>query len=123
LSFWLPATVRRHQRTYVAVQLNGPFMLLIVKQCSPSPTVRALEIPRRGDYLPATGSQWVESRRERLARLIADARHGAAELAFAAGRYADASRLVEAILECDPFREGAIGWRCGSPRRSAMKTG
>jgi DNA-binding SARP family transcriptional activator len=70
-------------------------------------TLLALEISSRGEYLPAISSQWVESRRERLGRLIADARQDAAELAFAAGRYADASRLVEAILEEDPFREGA----------------
>ena len=69
--------------------------------------LHALEVARRGDYLPAVGSQWVQARRERLGRLIADARHDAAELAFAAGRYADASQLVEAILEDDPFREGA----------------
>ncbi len=67
----------------------------------------ALEMPGRGDYLPAINSPWVESRRERLRRLIVDARHDAAELAFADGRYRDASRLVEAILEGDQLREGA----------------
>jgi DNA-binding SARP family transcriptional activator len=70
-------------------------------------TLVALEIAARGDYLAGMSSQWVESRRERLGRLIADARQDAAELAFAAGRYADASRLVEAVLEGDPFREAA----------------
>jgi len=49
----------------------------------------------------------VEERRDWLASLVADARQDAAELAFNAGRYAEATRLVEAILEGDPFREGA----------------
>jgi DNA-binding SARP family transcriptional activator len=70
-------------------------------------TVRALELAERGEYLPGIGSEWVQSRRERLEQLVIDARQTAAELAFAAGRYADAAALVEAILERDPFREGA----------------
>jgi DNA-binding SARP family transcriptional activator len=69
-------------------------------------TVRAIGIAERGEYLPAMTSLWVDARRERLARLVIDARHDAAEVAFAAGRYAEASRLVVTILECDPFREG-----------------
>jgi DNA-binding SARP family transcriptional activator len=49
----------------------------------------------------------MEEGRERLNRLITDARQAAAELAFSTGRYGEAARLVEAILERDPFREGA----------------
>ena len=52
---------------------------------------------------------WAAERREQLTQLATDARHEAAELAFDAGRYQDAERLVAAILELDPFREGA--WR------------
>jgi len=70
-------------------------------------TLRALDIAARGDYLPGATAAWVEERREWLASLVADARQDAAELAFNAGRYAEATRLVEAILEGDPFREGA----------------
>jgi DNA-binding SARP family transcriptional activator len=70
-------------------------------------TLAALAIPERGDYLPGMGAGWAEERRERLARLVADAHQDAAELAFAAGRYPEATRLVEAILDEDPFREGA----------------
>jgi LuxR family maltose regulon positive regulatory protein len=70
-------------------------------------TLRALAIAAAGDYLPGTNAPWVEERRERLERLVADARQDAAELAFAAGRYPEAARLVDAILEQDPFREGA----------------
>jgi ATP/maltotriose-dependent transcriptional regulator MalT/DNA-binding SARP family transcriptional activator len=69
--------------------------------------LRALEIAGRGDYLPGMSAAWVEARREHLAELVAEARHDAAELAFAAGRYQDAARLVAEILERDPFREGA----------------
>jgi DNA-binding SARP family transcriptional activator len=70
-------------------------------------TLRALDLVAAGEYLAGAGSVWVEQRREWLASVIADARQDAAELAFAAGRYPEAARLVEAILEQDPFREGA----------------
>ncbi len=70
-------------------------------------TLRALALADRGQYLPGLSSNWVEERRERLGRLVADARLGAAELCLATGRYADAARLVETTLEHDPFREGA----------------
>jgi DNA-binding SARP family transcriptional activator len=70
-------------------------------------TLRALEIVERGEYLPGIGSDWVQGRREHLVQLAGDARLVAAELAFASGRYGDATRLVDAILERDPFREGA----------------
>jgi DNA-binding SARP family transcriptional activator len=70
-------------------------------------TLGALAIAAGGDYLPGTTAAWAEERRERLDRLVADARQDAGELAFAAGRYPEAARLVEAILDQDPFREGA----------------
>jgi two-component SAPR family response regulator len=70
-------------------------------------TMRALAIAERGEYLPGIAGAWVEERRERLAMLVADARQDAAELAFAAGRYAETERLVAAILEHDALREGA----------------
>jgi LuxR family maltose regulon positive regulatory protein len=69
--------------------------------------LRALGLVDRGGYLPGSNSPWVEDRRDQLEGLVADARHDAAELAFAGGRYSDAGRLVQAILERDPFREGA----------------
>jgi DNA-binding SARP family transcriptional activator len=70
-------------------------------------TLRAIALTERGEYLEGLSSRWVEERRELMSRLITEARYDAAELAFAAGRYTDASRLVEAILARDPFREGA----------------
>jgi DNA-binding SARP family transcriptional activator len=70
-------------------------------------TLRALALADRGQYLPGMNSNWTEERRERLRRLVADARLVAAELCFAAGRYPDAAHLVETTLEDDPFREGA----------------
>jgi DNA-binding SARP family transcriptional activator len=70
-------------------------------------TLRAITVADRGEYLEGLHSMWIEDRRERLARLVADARQDAAELCFAAGRYADAARLVDAILGEDPFREAA----------------
>jgi DNA-binding SARP family transcriptional activator len=70
-------------------------------------TMRALAIAERGEYLPGIAGPLVEERRERLAMLVADARQDAAELAFAAGRYAEAERLVAAILRHDALREGA----------------
>ncbi len=70
-------------------------------------TLRAIELTERGEYLQGLGSRWVEERRERLSRLITDARHDAAELAFSLGRYGEAAALVETILSRDPFREAA----------------
>ncbi len=70
-------------------------------------TLRAIAIPERGQYLQGLGSIWIEERRDRLARMVLDARQEAAELSFAGGRYADAARLVEATLTDDPFREAA----------------
>jgi DNA-binding SARP family transcriptional activator len=72
-------------------------------------TTRALAIAERGEYLPGVTGAWAAERREQLTQLATDARHEAAELAFDAGRYQDAERLVAAILDLDPFREGA--WR------------
>jgi DNA-binding SARP family transcriptional activator len=68
-------------------------------------TLSALAVADRGQYLEGLSSLWIEERRERLGRLVADARQDAAELCFVAGRYADAARLVDAILDQDPFRE------------------
>jgi DNA-binding SARP family transcriptional activator len=70
-------------------------------------TLRAVALAERGEYLEGLSSRWIEERRERLGRLVTEARYDAAELAFAAGRYTDATRLVETILERDPFREAA----------------
>jgi DNA-binding SARP family transcriptional activator len=70
-------------------------------------TLEAIAIAERGAYLEGLSSIWIEGRREWLARLILDARHEAAELSFATGRYATAARLVEATLADDPFREAA----------------
>jgi DNA-binding SARP family transcriptional activator len=70
-------------------------------------TLDAIELAARGDYLVGLRSRWAEERRDRLNRLLTEARADAAELAFIAGRYPDAARLVDTILERDPFREGA----------------
>ena len=69
----------------------------------------ALAISQRGVYLPGVSSEWAEERRRRLSELAGTAREEAAELAFAAGRHADARRLNDQVLDGDPFREGA--WR------------
>jgi DNA-binding SARP family transcriptional activator len=70
-------------------------------------TLHAIAVADRGQYLEGLSSMWIEDRRDRLAGVVADARQDAAELCFAAGRYADAARLVDAILGEDPFREAA----------------
>jgi LuxR family maltose regulon positive regulatory protein len=72
-------------------------------------TAGALALVDAGEYLPGARSVWVEARREHLAELAADARFAAAELHFALGRYAEAGRLVAAVLAHDPYREAA--WR------------
>jgi ATP/maltotriose-dependent transcriptional regulator MalT/DNA-binding SARP family transcriptional activator len=70
-------------------------------------TLHAIAVADRGPYLEGLSSLWIEERRDRLARIVLDARQDTAELCFAAGRYADAARQVETILAQDPFREGA----------------
>jgi ATP/maltotriose-dependent transcriptional regulator MalT len=72
-------------------------------------TQRALELFDRGEYLAGRTSLWLDSRREHLSSLTADACYEAAALAFAAGRYPVAEAMVERVLATDPFREGA--WR------------
>jgi DNA-binding SARP family transcriptional activator len=69
----------------------------------------ALEIADRGAYLPDVGSGWVDDRRQRLDELIRSARVEAAEAAFAAGQYAEATSIAEAVVAIDPYREAA--WR------------
>lgn len=80
-------------------------------------TMAALEIYDRGDYLPALDSPWVGERRAQLDDLATNGRHEAAELEFAAGRYQEAGRLAERVLEADPLREST--WRL-SMRVAAM---
>jgi DNA-binding SARP family transcriptional activator len=70
-------------------------------------TLDAIGASERGEYLEGLSSRFTEERRERLTRLITEARYDAAELGFAAGRYTEALRLVETILARDPFREAA----------------
>jgi len=62
-----------------------------------------------GEYLAGIDSPWVEARRARLGHESADARHEAAKLACAAGRYRDAERLANTVLRDDPYREAT--WR------------
>jgi DNA-binding SARP family transcriptional activator len=81
-------------------------------------TLRALEVYGTGDYLPCGRSSWVDDRRVLLADLATQARHDAAELAFAAGRYHDAQRLIGEVLETDQLRETA--WRLGMRIASAL---
>jgi DNA-binding SARP family transcriptional activator len=70
-------------------------------------TLRVIALTKRGEYLEGLSSRWIEERRERINRLISEARYDAAELAFAAGHYSEAAGLVETILARDPFREAA----------------
>lgn len=69
----------------------------------------ALRVFDKGEYLAGVHSLWVDDRRERAARLSADARQHAAELAFAAGEHLEAEQLATAALRADPYREGS--WR------------
>jgi DNA-binding SARP family transcriptional activator len=69
----------------------------------------ALEIADRGSYLPGVSSHWVEDRRLRLDELVRSARLEAAEVAHSEGLYAQASSLVQRVLQADPYREAA--WR------------
>lgn len=71
--------------------------------------LQALEIAGRGEYLPGVHSSWAEERRRYLAGVVQEARHDAAEIAFATGHYRQAARLVGDVLRADPFRESA--WR------------
>jgi LuxR family maltose regulon positive regulatory protein len=81
-------------------------------------TLDALELLERGEYLPGARTLWAQERRRHLDAVAADARFEAAELAFAAGRYRDAERLVAAVLRDDPYREAA--WRLQMRLASAV---
>ena len=72
-------------------------------------TIEALALYDRGAYLPCGRSVWTDDRRRALVDVVTEARHGAAELAFAEGRYGEAERLIDAVLGADPTREAA--WR------------
>jgi DNA-binding SARP family transcriptional activator len=69
--------------------------------------LHAIALAEQGEYMLGLSSRWIEGRREQLNRLVTEARYEAAELAFSAGRYGNAARLVDAILEQDQFRESA----------------
>jgi len=84
-------------------------------------TLDALQIADRGEFLPAVHTHWADARREALASLVAGARLEAAELAFAAGRFDDAERLVGRVLEAEPFRETA--WRLRMRLADALGAG
>jgi DNA-binding SARP family transcriptional activator len=81
-------------------------------------TLAALELFERGEYLADAGSGWVETRRQELAELAADARHAAAEAAFELGEYRQADELAQGILRDDPFRESV--WRLAMRIAGAM---
>ncbi len=81
-------------------------------------TLDAIELLERGEYLPGVRTVWAQERRRHLDAVGADARFEAAELAFAAGRYHDAERLVTAVLRDDPYREAA--WRLQMRLASAV---
>jgi DNA-binding SARP family transcriptional activator len=72
-------------------------------------TLAALAIADQGDFLPDAATRWAELRREALTSAVTDARLDAAELAFAAGRYDEAGRLADRVLDAEPYREA--GWR------------
>jgi DNA-binding SARP family transcriptional activator len=72
-------------------------------------TIEALAIYDAGEYLPGARAAWADERQQRLAELVAQARYQASVLAFGAGDYELAARLVAEVLRVDPFREAA--WR------------
>jgi DNA-binding SARP family transcriptional activator len=84
-------------------------------------TEEALGIAERGEFLPGVATHWADARREALASTIADARLDAADLAFAAGRFDDAERLVALVLDVEPFREAA--WRLRMRLADALGAG
>lgn len=94
-------STRFHAQLAEAARLQGEERL--------TATLAALELFDQGEYLPDVHSAWAEERRTELADRARDARSEAAELAFAAGLYQDAKRLVAEVLRGDSYREA--GWR------------
>src|SRR5204862_7178543 len=64
--------------------------------------LEAVAIHDRGEYLEGARSSWVDERREELGRRASAARYEAAEVAFAAERYDDATTLARQALADDP---------------------
>jgi hypothetical protein len=75
--------------------------------------------PKPWDML-AVSSGWAGGRRRRLSELAGDAREEAAELAFAAGRHADARRLNDQVLT--PTRLARAHGACASESRAPSAT-
>jgi DNA-binding SARP family transcriptional activator len=70
----------------------------------------ALELTRRGLFLEGSSDVlWVDDRRARIERVLADARLDAAELLLEAERHLRALTLVDEALDADPLLERA--WR------------
>jgi len=74
-----------------------------------SATLAALDVTRRGAYLPDVDSRWAQERRDHVADFVTSARFEAAELAFATASYGLAQSLCGEVVADDPFREAA--WR------------
>lgn len=107
--------VVRFQRRVVISADSGRFESLLVQasrlrgEARLATLLEALELIERGEYLPGLDASWVAERRTRLEMQAGDVRLEAAQLAFAAGRYQEAERLVTTALDDDPLRES--GWR------------
>ena len=72
-------------------------------------TIDALAIYDRGEYLPGSRAHWADERQQRLSEQVGQARYQASVLAFGAGDYELAGRLVSEVLSADPYHEAA--WR------------
>jgi ATP/maltotriose-dependent transcriptional regulator MalT/DNA-binding SARP family transcriptional activator len=83
-----------------------------------SATTDALALYDRGEFLEGVSTAWVDEHRRALRALAGAARYEAAELAFAAERYAQAQALIERALDDDPAREEA--WRVRMRIAAAM---
>ncbi|WP_040829516.1 BTAD domain-containing putative transcriptional regulator [Nocardia jiangxiensis] len=64
--------------------------------------------PLDGKYLPGFEAEWVESRREKILRDIADARMEVAHEAFLIGRFAECRAYCESVLAGDQYRD--LAW-------------
>src|SRR5690606_15630226 len=107
--------VVRFQRRVVISADSGRFESLLVQASRLRGAARlatlleALELVERGEYLPGLDTAWVAARRPRLELQAGDVRLEAAQVAFEAGRYREAERLVTTALDDDPLKES--GWR------------
>jgi DNA-binding SARP family transcriptional activator len=74
-----------------------------------------------GEFLPGAKSTWALGQRARWSVMVIDLRHAAADAAFEVDDHRLAQRLIDSVLDADPYRER--GWRLAMRIAGSMGDG